>query len=501
MLIIWGILVAASVNWSGPVWVPLELALNTTIDDLNLSAALCFAFLAVGCILLQPTAMKIGRRPVYIIGTFLNLVGCVIGGLQRTVEVYYAVNILTGFGAAPVDTLVQITTTDIFFAHERGTRLACFALALGTGSYMGPVAAGYITESQGWRWCFRYLVIFFGILLLVQIFTLEESTFSRPPPGPGPPTPVFQLRPTQAGDRVDLEDKPQSVVTSRSNTVDLMAFEGRKVTYWQRMAPIHTRHANPKPWWFLALFPFRLFLFPAVVWIGFLGGIQIMWLSLLSVTQSEIFSEDPYDFGIAAVGDTNIAAFVGGLFGMLWGGPLSDWWVLRCARRNRGIMEPETRLWLLIVPAVINTAGLLMYGLGAYRGLHWIISAGVGTAFIGFGIGSGGAIGLTYAIDCYSEIAAEGMVLILFMRNVIGFAFTFAIQSVLSFLKPSRTNIGRPWIDARGGEETIIILSVICITTTMSFLVFARWGKAFRKRTAQKYLRYVEQRSRRRELN
>ena len=102
-------------------------------------------------------------------------------------------------------------------------------------------------------------------------------------------------------------------------------------------------------------------------------------------------------------------------------------------------MEPEFRLWLLIVPALINTAGLLMYGIGAYRGLHWIISAGVGTGFIGFGIGAGGAIGLTYAIDCYPGIAAESMVLILFIRNVLGLLFTLAIQyafqlSLLNYL-------------------------------------------------------------------
>ena len=93
-------------------------------------------------------------------------------------------------------------------------------------------------------------------------------------------------------------------------------------------------------------------------------------------------------------------------------------------------MEPEFRLWLLIVPALVNTAGLLMYGIGAYRGLPWIISAGIGTAFIGFGIGAGGAIGLTYAIDCYPGIAAESMVLILFIRNVLGLLFTLAIQYV-----------------------------------------------------------------------
>ncbi|KAE9365729.1 MFS general substrate transporter [Stipitochalara longipes BDJ] len=479
LLIIWGILMSASVNWSGPVWVPLQYDLNTTVDDLNISAALCFAFLAIGCILLQPTAMKIGRRPVYILGTFLNVVGCLMGGFQKSVEVYYVVNILTGFGAAPVDSLVQISTTDLFFAHERGTRLSFFALALGTGSYMGPVAAGYITEAQSWRYCFWYLVIFFGVILVLQIFTLEESIYRRPLPEPEP---LYELNQDGSAKEVG-EPKPLITARARRDTITTVStFPISGQTYWQRMAPIHTRNANPKKWWWLALFPFRLVTFPAILWVGIMAGIQIMWLSLLSVTQSELFSVPPYNFGIAAVGDTNIAAFVGGIFGMCWGGPLSDWYILHRSRQNKGIMEPEFRLWLLIVPAILNSAGLLMYGLGAYNGLHWIISAGIGTAFIGFGIGSGGAICLTYAIDAYPGIAAESMVLILFIRNVIGFAFTFAIQ---------------PWIDGLGGQTTTIMLGVFCLVSMLSFLGMVRWGKSFRRRTAGKYLHYTEQRARR----
>lgn len=307
ILVVWSILVAASVNWSGPVWVPLQIDLNTTIDDLNISAALCFAFLAIGCILLQPTAMKIGRRPVYIIGTFLNLVGCIIGGLQTTVEVYYIVNILTGFGAAPVDSLVQISTTDIFFAHERGTRLSILAFALGAGSYMGPVAAGYITESQSWRWCFWYLVILFAIILVLQTFTMEESIFRRPP----------QATFSQHQSLIELdralilegkegmaEGATMAVHNSTSNPIEIPSetstFNGSRLTYLQRLAPIHTKYANPKPWWRLAVYPFRLVLFPAIIWAAIMGGVQICWLSLLSVTQSELFSAPPYNFGIAA---------------------------------------------------------------------------------------------------------------------------------------------------------------------------------------------------------
>lgn len=122
-----------------------------------------------------------------------------------------------------------------------------------------------------------------------------------------------------------------------------------------------------------------------------------------------------------------------------------------------------------------------MYGIGGYRGLPWILSAGVGTALIGFGIGSGGAICLTYAVDCYPGIAAESMVLILFARDVLGLAFTAAVQ---------------PWIDSMGGQAATGCMAAICLVSGMSLLIMTTWGKTFRARTARSYLVMIEQRAR-----
>lgn len=69
-----------------------------------------------------------------------------------------------------------------------------------------------------------------------------------------------------------------------------------------------------------------------------------------------------------------------------------------------------------------------MFGVGAIHGEYWIVSAGFRIAFIACGIGCGSAIAITYAIDCYPEIASESLVLMLFFRNLLGRGFTFAIQ-------------------------------------------------------------------------
>jgi MFS family permease len=374
--------------------------------------------------------MKIGRRPVYILGTLFNLAGCIWGGEMGTVQQYFGVNILTGVGAAPVDSLVEISTTDIFFLHQRGTRLALYIFAIYAGSYLGPVASGYIAASQGWRWCFWYLVIFFGILLIIQLFSLEESTFRRPGNSHAP------VEENINDDSVlNATRDHEAPLDTKIATEDMQASSVSDVPVSSKPKPLVARmnlwdlsQNDPRSFFRILIQPFTLVTYPAVMWAGIVYGVQVMWLSLLATTQSLIFAAPPYNFSIEAVGDTNFSAFIGGCFGMLWGGAMSDWFTQHMARRNKGIMEPEFRLWTMVVPALINMAGLLMYGVGAANGAHWIVSAGFGTAFIAFGIGSGGAIAITYAIDCYPEIASESLVLMLFVRNLLGCGFTFAIQ-------------------------------------------------------------------------
>ncbi|PGH17183.1 hypothetical protein AJ79_01321 [Helicocarpus griseus UAMH5409] len=388
LLWIWGFIAAVSVNWVGPVWTQFTVDLKTTYFQLSIASALCFLFLGLGCVFLQPIAMKIGRRPVYLAGSVLNLVGCVLGSVQTTVQMLWGTNILTGFGAAPVDSLVQITTTDIFFAHEKGTRLSLYIFTIYAGSYLGPVAAGHIADSQSWRWCYNYLIIFFSTLLVIQFFTMEESTFRRPPTSSEISGDTAMM---SRNAEKQLEDpKINAAVSSgESGHTSEASLPPAPKTYWQRMGLYNTTRSDPRPLWLVAANPFMLITYPAVIWAGFIYGVQMMWLSLLNVTQSELFSAPPYNFSVSNVGNINFSSFIGGALGMIWGGYVSDWCILFLSRRNRGILEPEFRLWTMLVPAVINT-----YGLGVLDGVMWLLPAGFGMVFIAFGIGSSGAIAI-----------------------------------------------------------------------------------------------------------
>jgi len=72
----------------------------------------------------------------------------------------------------------------------------------------------------------------------------------------------------------------------------------------------------------------------------------------------------PYNFGDVGIGLLNLPAFIGTLIGFVWGGPLSDWSIVWFTKKNNGIYEPEMRLYLATLPALLGPVGLFLYGYG-----------------------------------------------------------------------------------------------------------------------------------------
>ncbi|KAH3667949.1 hypothetical protein OGAPHI_001703 [Ogataea philodendri] len=468
ILMMWSFLTAVATNWTGPAWDAWVEYFNTTYTILNDTSAVGWCFLGIGCVLLQPLAMKFGRRVVYLFATLCQLFGNVVGGLATNTGFLYGCNIMTCFAGAPCDSLVQISVTDVFFQHERANRISLLTFSLYSGSFLGPIAAGYIIESQDWQWCYWYLVIFFGVLFFAQVFFMEDSTFVRHDLKKQEEAVIEQVLSRES------EVKPQPEVKVDEED---MASVPAKRTYRQKLGIVETEYNDKRPYWVIMIRPLMIGGLPAVFWGGFVYGVQVMWLSLLSTTEAEFFVVPPYNFGTAALGDTNFSALIGCFFGAFWGGILSDKFVLWMARKRDGVLEPEYRLWFLLLPAVINSTGLLMYGLGLNNGIHWILPGGFGMAFIGFGIGSGGALILTYALDCYPELQSEAMVFMLFIRNMIGMSFTFAIQ---------------PWLDACGIVTTTWLMFMLSMVFNFSCLLFIIWGKKFRIWTKNYYVKYSD---------
>lgn len=197
--------------------------------------------------------------------------------------------------------------------------------------------------------------------------------------------------------------------------------------------------------------------------------------SVYNATASAVLSAPPYNFSSSMVGVTYLAPLLGAIIGGYVAGPLSDRYTLYLAHRNGGIREPEHRLWGVAAYTTCLTAGLLMWGLGAAHEAPVGVLL-TGSVLCGFGIVSGGSYAITYAVDCFKEIAGETIVSLILMRNNLTFAFGYAIT---------------PWINAAGMQNTFIAVGIICFVTGLSFLLMIWKGKSLRIRCEKRYWDYT----------
>jgi hypothetical protein len=85
----------------------------------------------------------------------------------------------------------------------------------------------------------------------------------------------------------------------------------------------------------------------------------------------EVAFQAAYGFRSWQVGLCFLSAVVGSLAGIpaggRWGDVVADWFT----RRNKGMREPEMRLPAMGVCMVAAPVGLVLFGVGVERGVHW----------------------------------------------------------------------------------------------------------------------------------
>ncbi|CAG5183183.1 uncharacterized protein ALTATR162_LOCUS10454 [Alternaria atra] len=158
-------------------WGSLMRELYFTVDQLNNGAAMSCAGLAVGCMIFMPFVHKFGRRPLYLISSALQLSSVIWQAKTRTYGDWMGSNFLAGLGGAISEAVVQITIADLYFVHQHGTMNAWYLIFTSVGASLGPVASGFVVESQGWRWIWWWCTIFLSLNLALVLFFFEESKY------------------------------------------------------------------------------------------------------------------------------------------------------------------------------------------------------------------------------------------------------------------------------------------------------------------------------------
>ncbi|KAJ5121912.1 hypothetical protein N7448_003045 [Penicillium atrosanguineum] len=448
-------------------WGPMETQLGFSVDILNAGAAVNYGGLAIGCFFFIPLVHKYGRRPIYIFSSALQLASCIWQAKVQSVGGFITSNIISGLGGAISEIVVQITIADMFFVHQHATMNGWYVFFQSAGAFLGPVASGYIVDSQGWRWMWWWCVIFFAITLLCVIFLFEESKY----------VPILtgeSVQPTQAMEETE-DGKSKSASNDKNATPEVVASriatnaEIQPKTYWQRMAWITPTSESLWPHFYTPIV--TLFTFPAVTYAALTYGSTLAWFAIMTSLQASYMLEPPYNFSAIGIGLMNIAPFVGALLGFPCGGWLSDKSILWLSKKNRGIYEPEMRLWLALPAAVLGPASILMFGLGLAYGVHWSLLA-VGFGVYGFTLASISGISLSYLMDCYQDVIGDALVGVIFMRNVISLVVLFVLT---------------PWVNGMGMQNLHILCAVVAFAVYMIPVPLLIWGKKARINTAAAY--------------
>lgn len=122
-----------------------------------------------------------GRKRIVLIGlagfALLNLVG----GLAQDGLLLIVVRALLGVAEAFVVAGVVATIGAHYQARQRVLAYGLWTATFGTGSALGPVLGGFVTEGPGWRWLLLGSVPLAVIAGVLALWLVPDSRSSRPP--------------------------------------------------------------------------------------------------------------------------------------------------------------------------------------------------------------------------------------------------------------------------------------------------------------------------------
>ncbi len=152
-------------------------AIITDLKGLSLYAWVFTAYM-MGAAITVPIYGKLsdvyGRKPFYLLGLGLFIVGSAISGQAQTIGALIAARAFQGIGAGAMLSMPRATIGDIFNPRERGRWLGAIGSVFALSSILGPTLGGWITDTWGWRWVF-YINLPFGVLALLGVMMALPS--------------------------------------------------------------------------------------------------------------------------------------------------------------------------------------------------------------------------------------------------------------------------------------------------------------------------------------
>ncbi|KAG0647613.1 Itaconic acid 2-hydroxyparaconate biosynthesis cluster ITP1 [Hyphodiscus hymeniophilus] len=155
----------------------LSVHFHTSSQAINLTITIYIIFQALSPLLLATPSDFFGRRPIFL-GTLtlytLSSLGLALN--QSNYPALLVLRALQSLGASAVIPLSYGAVADFCVTERRGKMLGRMMAAANLGTCFGPILGGWIASaSGGYKWAFRALCMFGGIMLSALVLFLPET--------------------------------------------------------------------------------------------------------------------------------------------------------------------------------------------------------------------------------------------------------------------------------------------------------------------------------------
>ncbi|KAL2867529.1 major facilitator superfamily domain-containing protein [Aspergillus lucknowensis] len=452
----------------GPGFVEIAGDLNVSVNEVSQATSYLVLACGLGLFISNPLAKCYGKRPVYLAAGVVLFAASVWGAATKSYGSFLGSRLVGGLGMGPYEVLVQCTIGDMYFVHERATRLALWGLFLVAGISAGPVVSGYIIEYAGYRWTFGTCAIFFAVLTVALFFAAPETAFIRADTASTETASSEHSETKGVNSETENVHGIEEIEESKARSTRLGDDDPRPVqvkhSYWRSLRIFNGRYSNASIFKVMTR-PFILFLYPPMLWAFLTWGTTITFTIAFGFVNGVLFTEPPYNMSTSQVGLTNISPLIQSLIAEVISGPLCDRIVVSLTRRNAGTYEPEYRLVLMAVGFVLGVIGFYGYGATVHYKTHWtgpVITYGMVSGSLAFV----STCVFGYIIDAYGHLGEEAFVAIN-ARNFLSFGILYFVN---------------PWLEKDGVLQVFVILGSLFVFTSLLTVPLWVYGKRIRAR-------------------
>ncbi|KDR69466.1 hypothetical protein GALMADRAFT_160462 [Galerina marginata CBS 339.88] len=433
-------LAAVVPDFDSGIGIPTIFALanqfDTSVGEINnLTSNWSIFLIGWGGIFAVMLIRRLGRLPVlfWSQATLAFLVGCTFAPNLKT---FAAMRCLTGFfGTAPQVTGLYVVT-DLYPFHLKARKLNVWSMGFLISPFLSAFLFAFLVARTSWRWAYGIGSMYSAIVVLLIVFFMEETLYDRTlKPIPKPPT---------TGLRYRIET--------------LIGITGFKMQKYRIS------------WYESIMSPINLIWRPHLLMVMLFEGMLFGFSIGIGVTNQVFLGSPPpfgYGLGSFAIAGGYATPIVSILIGEFFGRYTNDWIMNVSIRRNKGVFEPESRLWACYIAIPLYVCGFVALGASFQKHLS------IGAVVISWGIAQFAVMINTVAIYAYSNDAfpkhpGEISALVNFARIVGGFSVAF---------------FQVPWALKHGAIQTLGCEAAVVAGLFLFFVPFLQWkGKYLREK-------------------